>query len=121
MFWARKIPPVRNIMFADLPPNVPQPFVMHWTERKQPDLGGALNYSWDAFQRPVKEMLGTSMAPSRMPRPIGQPPMEYQGKRPLTGMGVYTGNIVHQPLTDPSGPAGGGYTGNPPQLSQGLA
>ena len=115
--WA---PPPANLQFVD-GPNAIHQFKLHWTHRKQPDNGGALEYSFDSYQRPIKEMLGTAIAPTGLFRPIGQAPMIPVLMRPEAGMGVFTGGIVHQPLTDPNGVNPGGMTGLPDILSKGLA
>lgn len=115
--WA---PRPYNLSFDD-GSNSPTQFVLHWTERPQPDLGGALNYSFDTRQEPIKEMLGTAICVWRPFKPIGQSPLIPLLARPVAGIGVVTGTLVHQPLIDPTGTGPGGLTGNPPNLTEGLA
>jgi hypothetical protein len=107
-----------NIKFDDQP--VVDQFKMHWTSRPQPDLGGALNFSFDSRQEPIREILGTAICVWNPWKPIPNTPLIPLLMRPAGGLGVFTGTIVHQPLTDPTGLGAGGMTGNPPNLTQGL-
>lgn len=81
---------------------------LHYTERSQPDLGGALNFSYDLLELPVYPVTGPFMVPNphKTFRTVG-PVTAYFQQAPVTGMGgTFTGGFQFQPLLDPNIPGG---------------
>jgi hypothetical protein len=79
---------------------------LHYTERAQPDLGGALNYSYDLYALPLQDVVGPFVAAGTYFRTVQQVPAFFQ-QAPETGMGgTFTGSFAFQPLLDPNNPSG---------------
>lgn len=79
---------------------------LHYTERAQPDLGGALNFSYDLYALPLQDILGPFMGAREQFRTV-TPVTAYFQQAPLTGMGgTFVGTFVFQPLLDPNNPNG---------------
>lgn len=82
--------------------------VLHYTERAQPDLGGALNYSYDLYALPLGDITGGFTAVARSFRTVTPASGQWQ-QAPITAMGGNITGIFHfQPLLDPFS-AGNGY------------
>jgi hypothetical protein len=79
---------------------------LHYTERAQPDLAGALAFSYDLYALPLQDVVGPFVAVSHSFRTV-TPVMQFFQQAPATGMGgTFTGNFAFQPLLDPSNPNG---------------
>jgi hypothetical protein len=79
---------------------------LHYTERVQPDLGGARNFSYDLLALPLQDITGPFVAAASQFR-LTMMPTAYFQQAPLTGMGgTFTGSFAFQPLLDPNNPAG---------------
>jgi hypothetical protein len=79
---------------------------LHYTERLQPDLAGALAFSYDLYALPLQDVVGPFVAARHSFR-MATPPMQFFQQAPVTGMGgTFTGNFIYQPLLDPTNPNG---------------
>lgn len=79
---------------------------LHYTERQQPDLGGALNYSYDLYALPLQNVLGPYVGARSEFRTV-TPVTAYFQQAPVTGMGgTFVGTFAFQPLLDPNNPNG---------------
>lgn len=79
---------------------------LHYTERLQPDLGGALNFSYDLYALPLKNLTGGFMA-ARGGFRTTTPPTAFFQQAPVTSLGgTVSGSFAFQPLLDPTNPAG---------------
>lgn len=78
---------------------------LHFSERVQPDLGGALNFSYDLYALPLYNVGGPYMIAKSGFRTV-TPPTAFFQQAPTTGMGgTFVGTFAYQPLLDPSNPA----------------
>jgi len=82
-------------------------FALHYSEKRQPDIGGALNFSYDNYGLPLVQPGGAFMV-ARMPfMPIGSPAMQAWPVSVPTGAGLFPGQMISQPLLNPQGPNSG--------------
>lgn len=81
---------------------------LHYTERAQPDLGGALNFSYDLYQLPLVEPAGPWMVARHPTKPLGSFPTAFFQEAVVTSIGgLIPGQFIHQPLLDPNAPGSG--------------
>lgn len=81
--------------------NTGDTLVLHYTERAQPDLGGALNYSYDLYALPLGDVTGGFTATAHSFRTVTPASGQWQ-QAPITAMGGnITGIFVFQPLLNP--------------------
>jgi hypothetical protein len=79
---------------------------LHYTEHVQPDLGGALNFSYDLLALPLQDIVGPFVAARGGFRTVA-PAVTYIQQAPATSMGgTFVGTFAYQPLLDPSIPGG---------------
>jgi hypothetical protein len=104
----RPAPPHIAVVTSGFDDNELHSVHLHYTERQQPDLGGALNYSYDLIALPLTDIVGPFVAnPLINSFRTTTPPTGYFQQAPLTGMGgTFTGQFVFQPLLDPNNPYG---------------
>ena len=80
---------------------------LHYTEHVQPDLGGALNFSYDLYAIPLTDIVGPYVAAAGGFRTVA-PVTAYFQQAPITGMGgTFVGTFAFQPLLDPNNPGNG--------------
>ena len=81
---------------------------LHYTFKPQPDIGGALNYSYDLYQLPLNNVCGPWMVAQHPTKPLGSNPTAFFQEAPVTSIGgLIPGQVVHQPLLDPNSPGSG--------------
>lgn len=79
---------------------------LHYTERLQPDVAGALAFSYDLYALPLYNVAGPFMTYRHQFRTVTPAPNYFQ-QAPITGMGgLYAGTFAFQPLLDPNNPNG---------------
>ena len=89
--------------------NAVQPFALHYSFKEQPDLGGALNYSYDLYGLPLDNTCGPWMVATHPTRPLGSAPLAFFHVAPITSIGgLIPGQVISQPLLSPDNP-GAGY------------
>lgn len=77
---------------------------LHFTERAQPDVAGALAFSYDLYALPLYNVAGPFMVAESTFRTVS-PVTAYFQQAPATGMGgTFAGTFAFQPLLDPSNP-----------------
>jgi hypothetical protein len=84
-----------------------QDWALHYTERQQPDRGGALNFSYDLYGLPLVQPSGAFMTARTPFMPIGSVPMQQWPVSVPTGAGLFPGQVISQPLLNPQGPSDG--------------
>jgi hypothetical protein len=89
--------------------NETQSFALHYGYREQPDLGGALNYAFENYGLPLNDVCGPWMVARWPISPIGSRPLAFYQTSPETSIGgLIPGQVISQPLLDPSN-MGSGY------------
>ena len=87
----------------------PTAYNLHYTQRPQPDRGGALNFSYDLYGLPLNDVCGPWMVARSPTRPFGSFPTAFFQEAAVTNIGgLIPGQLQHQPLLDPNAP-GSGY------------
>lgn len=82
---------------------------MRYGYRKQPDVGGALDFAFLNYQLPLDNQCGWWMVARHPTRPIGSVPLAFFQMAPVTSIGgLIPGQVISQPLLDPNG-YGSGY------------
>lgn len=104
---ARQTPQLHNaIVTSGFDDNEAHTVHLHYTERLQPDLGGARNFSYDLYALPLQNVGGQFMIARDGFRTMTAPTAFFQ-QAPITSLGgTVTGSFAFQPLLDPSNPAG---------------
>lgn len=100
--------PVNAVVTDGFDENMNDVVHLHYTERAQPDLGGALNYSYDLYALPLGNVTGAFTAVAHSFQTVAQASGQWQ-QAPITASGGNVTGIFHfQPLLNPFG-EGSGY------------
>jgi hypothetical protein len=103
----RPTPPKCAVVTSGFDDNELHTVQLHYTERQQPDLGGALNFSYDLYAIPITDILGPFVGAAGGFRTVA-PVTAYFQQAPITGMGgTFVGTFAFQPLLDPNNPGNG--------------
>lgn len=81
---------------------------LNYSLKSQPDVGGALNYSYDNYELPLQQPAGAFMVARAPFRPLGATPLQmWPVSVPTSVGGLIPGQVISQPLLNPQGPDSG--------------
>lgn len=86
-----------------------QDFHLSYGYRRQPDMGGALDYAYQLYGLPLINHCGPFMVARHPWQPLGSQPVAFFHTAVETSIGgLIPGQVISQPLLDPNNP-GSGY------------